>query len=142
MNGKVNVHTEHTAHLSELASDGMKTHVPFGMTMKKTREFVERQYMPAGFVLHDPHNIPKDEIQEFFDHMKAREVKYGPRWAFLFKVFEDKDYDRYSAQYPGSSEEEGKDEEEALGSDNQTVGRLPQKDLTEVREEDDSAAGS
>ena len=86
--------------LVDLASNGERTRVPFSTTTQETHVFAAAKYMPSGFTLRDPHNIPKDDIVAFFSHAKAREERYGAQEAFRFKTFEDKEGTRRPAIYP------------------------------------------
>jgi hypothetical protein len=78
--------------LVELASGGHSEHVPFASVKSDTSQFIEDVYLPSEPIicLTDPHNMKKQEILDFLEHVKERQVRYGPEAAFRFRAYHRK----------------------------------------------------
>ena len=78
---------------------GFKSDVPtpYGNVMKDQSTYIKPQYLPPGFVMKDPHNLAKDDILAFFDHIHCKEVTDGYPKAFRFAIY---DYDKKGTRAP------------------------------------------
>lgn len=76
----------------ELASGGHSEHVPFASIKSNRSRFIEDIYFPfeSNMCLTDPHNMKKQQILDFLDHAKERQVRYGAEAAFWFRVYQKK----------------------------------------------------
>jgi hypothetical protein len=91
--------------LTELASGGHSDHVPFGRIKSDRSAFINDEYLPCNICITDPHNMKKQEIQDFLDHVQKRQVKYGAEMAFRFRA-----YQRRQALHPAIYVERGQHE--------------------------------
>lgn len=85
-----------------LASKGVSRHVPFGSFKDDIALFIQKNYIPAGLVLHDPHNMKKQDIVDFLNHITSRQSLFGAAEAFQFCSFR-KNGRMHPATYPAVS---------------------------------------
>jgi hypothetical protein len=71
----------------ELAS-GRTSHVPYGSLAKDTLKFVDAEYMPNAFVICDPRNLKKAQLQSFLKHLQSRQMTQSADQVFRFSHFE------------------------------------------------------
>ena len=75
---------------AELASGGHTSQVPYQHLEKNMSQCVMSEYLPAilaGFIIRDPRNMKKADIQAFFEHVKLREQEHGVECAFRFSSY-------------------------------------------------------
>ena len=81
-----------------LASGRAAAATPYNTIAKDTPAFIPASYLPKGFKFRDPHNMRKDEILEFWNHIQKRQVDIGITDAFRFSHY-SKGNDRCPAIY-------------------------------------------
>lgn len=79
--------------------------MPFGSLADDTASaFVSPQYLPPRFVIRDPRNLRKEDIQAFLMHVMERQ-RNNAEDGFRFNVYEKKRDDHHVALYPGDGVE-------------------------------------
>lgn len=73
----------------ELASGNRISHVPFSTLVKRPTDFIEGKYIPDGVVVKDPHNMWRDHIRDWCDHIRKRQREDGVHNAFKFHRYLD-----------------------------------------------------
>jgi hypothetical protein len=64
-----------------------KRQVPFSRIAEKQTDFLHRKYVPRGLSLKDPRAMKREEMIDFFGHIRARqESELGTKDAFRFKA--------------------------------------------------------
>ena len=98
---------------SELASASNKSHVPYADLSERTSLLVDSKYLPSGldFKFKDPRNMTKDAIGSFFSHALGRQETFGPKEAFRFKGYVDREGEIQDALYPGADAEPNDEQE-------------------------------
>ena len=87
--------------LAELASSGNAWHVPFASVECETSKFISPVFLPASFIIKDPWNQRKDEIESLLGHIKSRQEKHMPEEVFQFCGYQRKgDTKLKIANYP------------------------------------------
>ena len=89
---------------TDVVSGNTTHHVPFASLEKATSKFVSPQYLPASFIIQDPHNLKKQEIQSFLLHIKQRQEWHNPEEVFHFRGYERRGKEELEAAlYPDSA---------------------------------------
>jgi hypothetical protein len=98
---------------SELASASNKSRVPYADLSERTSLLVDSKYLPSGldFKFKDPRNMTKDAIGSFFSHALGRQETFGPKEAFRFKGYVDREGEIQDALYPGADAEPNDEQE-------------------------------
>lgn len=92
----------------ELASGSYSEHVPFGSLKNNRGKFIDDEYWMHDITIADPHNMRKQDIQTFLDHVKQRQHVQGPHNAFRFRAYQKRNK-WYSALYPGEDTPEAQE---------------------------------
>ena len=73
---------------TDLVSGNTTHHIPLASLEKATSKFVSTQYLPTSFIIQDPCNLKKQEIQSFLLHIKQWQEQHNPEELFRFQGYE------------------------------------------------------
>ena len=61
---------------------------------------MSQAYLPESFIICNPRNLKKHEIQSFFQHLKVQQDVHGAKDAFQFSKYKGNDCECHDAGYP------------------------------------------
>lgn len=70
--------------MTELATGGKSSHLPYADIERRQSVFIAAKYLPKKAKIRQPRNMPKQVIQEIFEHLLERQGMDGPEQAFRF----------------------------------------------------------
>ena len=73
--------------------------MPFKAIQQDTKRYIENKYLPANLVIKEPKNMQIDDIILFMEHVRERQIKFGPEDSFRFRIYIKKQQEHLS-KYP------------------------------------------
>jgi hypothetical protein len=90
--------------------------VPYASIEHETSKFISLEFSPASFIVKDPRNQRKEEIESLLGYIKSRQEKHKPEEVFQFRGYQRKgDTKLMIANYPDGKQTNKQDHKKKAG---------------------------